>query len=147
MAASPREEYIVGDIPSRSTDYDENEYPSPTWDDLVHTLQRERIASCYIVAIGKVNYPGKNPVTGVGGVTGGPFTRQDIVNVPTLQADKAGIPREGMQRGLVGARFLRAITSYSTDPEMTATLTQTLLGLSLKPLHIAAFAVKVIAVD
>ena len=49
------EEFTLGEgIPSRTEGYDEADYPSPTWDELIDLFDREDIDEAEIIFVGKI---------------------------------------------------------------------------------------------
>lgn len=114
------EEYLIGHCPNRET-YS-SDMPTPTWDELLNLLAKEKIDKCLILFCGKVYSTGQK-----GGGTGFGFTdRASIQNVALEEWDP----------GLGG------ITSITKDPNMTIQLAMDLMKFNERPIHITGIVVR-----
>ena len=53
--AGEGEEFLVGDgIPSRTETYSENDFPMPSWDDLIEKFEDEDIDDALVIFIGEI---------------------------------------------------------------------------------------------
>lgn len=113
------EEFMIGQCPNQKT-YDPT-LPTPTWDDLLNLLVKEKINKMGILFCGKAGSDGK-----VGGTGWTITSRSSVQNVL-------------IEHWHVGKEKLKDV---STNPANTAPFAQELMGLNVTPIHVTGIVVR-----